>query len=172
MIEIRKETEKDYDAVRRVNDTAFGQFTEGRIVDRLRRTCKEIVSLVALKNDKIVGHILFSPVTIEAASGAVKGMGLAPMAVLPEFQNQGIGTLLVQEGLRMIKERSCPFVVVLGHESYYPRFGFERASKLGFKCQWKGVPDAAFMVLLLNKSVMQGISGTVKYREEFNEAGP
>jgi putative acetyltransferase len=92
------------------------------------------------------------------------------MAVLPEFQKQIIGSLLVKEGLRRIKETDCPFIIVLGHENYFPRFGFELASKYGLRCQWDDVPDEAFMVLVLNKSAIAGISGVSKYRSEFDKA--
>lgn len=170
MIAISEETRKDYDAVRIVHGQAFGQPDEGRIVDTLRGSCDEILSLVAISDNRVIGHIFFSPVTIETPTGPVTGMGLAPMAVLPEFQTQGVGTMLVHEGLRILKERAYPFVVVLGHANYYPRFGFKRASKYGLQCQWKGVPDEAFMVLILDESVMKGVSGVARYRSEFDEA--
>ena len=170
MIEVREEKKEDYDAVQIVNDRAFGTSEEGRIVHKLREVCPETLSLVAVSDKKIVGHIFFSPVTIDHEDTQIVGMGLAPMAVLPEFQNQGIGSLLVQEGLRRIKETECPFIIVCGHIHYYPRFGFERASKYGLKCQWDGVPDEAFMAIILNKSAMAGISGVAKYRSVFDEA--
>lgn len=96
-------------------------------------------------------------------------MGLAPTAVLPRRQRQGIGSQLVRRGLDILRERGCPFVVVVGHPEYYPRFGFEPASRHGLASQWEGVPDAAFMVLLLDVHAMAGVSGVAKYREEFNE---
>ena len=170
LIEIRFERPKDIDEVRLLNHKAFGQPVEGRIVDKLRKSCNGILSLVAISNNKVIGHIMFSPVTIETQSGVIEGMGLAPMAVLPELQNQGIGSKLVKEGLRIINNMKCPFVIVLGHEKYYPRFGFKRASKYGLKSQWEGVPDDAFMVIILNHSVMKRVSGIVRYREEFDEA--
>ena len=170
MIKIREEREADYDAVRIVNDRAFGAPEEGKIIEKLRKKCQETVSLVAVLDERIVGHIFFSPVTIDNEDKQVIGMGLAPMAVLPDFQKQGIGSLLVKEGLRRIKETDCPFIIVLGHVDYYPRFGFERASKYGLKCQWDGVPDEAFMILWLNESMMNNVSGIAKYRDEFNEA--
>ena len=92
------------------------------------------------------------------------------MAVSPELQNQGIGSILVKEGLRIVRNTSCPFVIVLGHEKYYPRFGFQRASKYGLKCQWEGIPDEAFMAMILNDSGMKGVSGIVRYRNELDEA--
>ena len=170
MIEIREEEQKDYDSVRILNDLAFGQSAEGHIVDKLRKACKETISLVAVFGEKIVGHIFFSPATILHNDEHIIGMGLAPMAVLPEFQKQCIGSLLVKEGLRRIKATDCPFIIVLGHENYYPRFGFELASKYGLRCQWDGVPDDAFMVLVLSKSAIAGISGVARYRSEFDEA--
>ncbi len=169
MVEIRFELPKDIDEVRLLNDKAFGQPEEGRIVDKLRKSCNRILSLVAISNNKIVGHILFSPVTIETQKGVIEGMGLAPMAVLPELQNHGIGSKLVKEGLRIINNTTCPYVIVLGHEKYYPRFGFQRASKYGLTSQWEGVPDDAFMAMILNDSVMKEVSGIVRYRDEFNE---
>jgi len=125
---------------------------------------------VAVLDERIVGHIFFSPVTIDNKDKQVVGMGLAPMAVLPEFQKQGIGSLLVREGLRRIRETDCPFIIVLGHVDYYPRFGFERASKYGLKCQWSGVPDEAFMILWLDESMMNHVSGVAKYKDEFSAA--
>ena len=168
VIEIRFEQPKDIDEVRLLNDMAFDQPVEGRIVDKLRKSCKGILSLVAISNNKVIGHILFSPVTIETQSGVIEGMGLAPMAVSPELQSKGIGSKLVKEGLRIINNMKCPFVIVLGHEKYYPRFGFQRASKYGLKSQWEGTPDEAFMVIILNDSMMKGASGIVRYRDEFD----
>ena len=116
-----------------------------------------------------MGHILFTPVVVESAGRRVLGMGLAPMAVLPDRQRQGIGSQLVRRGLDILRERGCPFVVVVGHPEYYPRFGFEPASMHGLASQWEGVPDAAFMVLVLDVHAMAGVSGVAKYREEFND---
>jgi putative acetyltransferase len=170
MIKIREEKTEDYDAVQVINDRAFGAPEEGRIVGILREACEETLSLVAVSDDEIVGHIFFSPVTIDHEDTQLTGMGLAPMAVLPEHQNQGIGSRLVKEGLRRLGETDCPFVIVVGHIDYYPRFGFERASQFGLQCQWDGVPDAAFMIMVLDESVMEGVSGVARYRSEFDEA--
>lgn len=174
VIEIRKEQKEDYDQILIVNERAFGQPEEGRIVNKIRRSCREIVSLVAVLDDKIVGHIFFSPAIIKIPTGnitgVIKGMGLAPMAVLPEFQNKGIGSILVTEGLKRIKDAKYPFVIVLGHEKYYPRFGFQRALEFGLRSQWDGFPDEAFMAMILDESVMKDVSGIVNYRDEFNEA--
>lgn len=170
MVKIRKETAGDYDAVRDVNHAAFGQNTEGSIVDRIRDACDEVLSLVAVKEDEIVGHVLFSPVLIRNENGNYTGMGLGPMAVIPACQNQGIGSKLVKEGLRILKAQQVPFVVVLGHPDYYPRFGFEKASKYNLVPQWEGIPDEAFMVQFLDETLKGKVQGQVYYRSEFSEA--
>jgi len=92
------------------------------------------------------------------------------MAVLPAHQGAGIGSQLVREGLKRLRAASTPFVIVLGHPAYYPRFGFKPASRHGIRCQWEGVPDQAFMILIFNEPVLQGVSGIARYREEFDEA--
>ncbi|HMC11216.1 MAG TPA: N-acetyltransferase [Pirellulaceae bacterium] len=168
MITIRAERPEDSAQVRYVNELAFGQPVEADLVERLRRAATDSLSLVA-EDDGVVGHILFTPVVVESAGRQVVGMGLAPMAVLPDRQRQGIGSQLVRRGLDIVRERGCPFVVVVGHPEYYPRFGFEPASRQGLASQWEGVPDAAFMVLVLDEQAMAGVSGVAKYREEFNE---
>ena len=170
MICVREEGPDDIDAIRRLNEKAFGQLAEANIVERLRENCPNLLSLVAIQADQIVGHLLFSPVSIEGDGKTMQGMGLAPMAVLPEYQRQGIGSLLVQEGLEILTNRSCPFVMVLGHPEYYPRFGFERASLYGIRSQWEGVPDEAFMIRILDQEAMVGASGTARYLREFDEA--
>ncbi len=167
---IRRETKEDISDIQALNELAFGQSLEASIVNKLRSNCSSLLSLVASENEKIVGHILFSPAEIEGLHGTTKGMGLAPIAVLPAMQRQGIGTQLINRGIEELKKLQCAFIIVLGHPEYYPRFGFERASMYGIECQWEDVPDEAFMILWLDKSKIGRISGTAKYREEFNEA--
>lgn|SRR5512143_3542894 len=166
----RHETKADINDVRTLNELAFGQPLEANIVDKLRDTCESVLSLVAIEKDKVVGHIFFSPAEIEGPHGVIKGMGLAPMAVLPDMQRRGIGTQLISKGVEELRKLRCPFIIVLGHHEYYPRFGFERASLYGITCQWEGIPDEAFMILWLDKSKAGHVSGIAKYREEFNEA--
>jgi putative acetyltransferase len=166
---IRQEKPEDIDDIHALNELAFGQHQEANIIDKLRINCDNLLSLVAIENEKVVGHILFSPVEIEGQHGIIRGMGLAPMAVLPEMQRKGIGTQLVKSGIDNLRKLQCPFVIVLGHPEYYPRFGFERASLYGIKCQWESIPDDAFMILWLDKSKMNRVSGLAKYRDEFSE---
>lgn len=165
MIEIREERSDDVVEVRNVNDHAFGQELEGRIVDALRSNGAVMLSLVATFNGRVVGHILYSPIAVCGAIGAALG----PMAVLPEHQRKGIGGRLIEEGRRRLEASGCPFVIVLGHDTYYPRFGFVRASAHGITCEWD-VPDEAFMVQVLDAAKMAGVIGMARYRQEFSAA--
>lgn len=163
MIEIREETADDVAAIRDVNRRAFGQDQEGNIVDALRLNRAALLSLVARLDDRVVGHIMYSPATI----GDVTGAALGPMAVLPQHQRLGIGSKLVAAGDRKLKAAGCPFIIVLGHPSFYPRFGYRPASTHMITCAWD-VPDEAFMLLILDPSRMRGVSGLANYRPEFS----
>ena len=170
MIAIRPEKPGDAAAVRIVNEKAFSRPIEADLVDKLRIACPEAVSLVAESEGVIVGHILFTPVMLQTRTKSIAGMGLGPMAVVPERQNQGIGSQLVTAGLEVLRQQACPFVVVLGHPEYYPRFGFAPASRQGIHCPWEGVPDNVFMAIALDETAMSVASGVARYRDEFNEA--
>jgi putative acetyltransferase len=163
-IEIREERPDDVAAVRDLNRRAFGQDQEGNIVDALRANGAALLSLVAMLNDRVVGHIMYSPAVI---AGRVKGAALGPMAVLPEYQRHGIGSKLIEAGNRKLKDAGCPFIIVVGHADYYPQFGFRPASEYGVQCEWD-VPDDVFMLLVLNEAKMAGVSGLAKYRHEFS----
>ncbi len=166
---IRPEETGDIENVHLLNVQAFGQPMEARIVDALREHCRDLLSLVAVADGNLVGHILFSPATIEQSDGTImRGMGLAPMAVLPEWQRKGIGSQLVERGLEQLAARRCPFVIVIGHADFYPRFGFEPASKYDVHSEW-AVPDEAFMIRILDANAMRGRSGLARYRPEFAE---
>lgn len=170
MVEIRRERPEDIPGIRDVNDRAFGRSEESTVVDRVREACEGVVSLVAVLEGQVVGHVLFSPARIEIGTGRdVFGMGLAPLAVLPEYQRQGIGMELTAAGLVAIRQTACTFVIVLGHPDYYPGFGFEPASRRGIRCKWD-VPDAAFMVLVMNEAAMSGVCGLAHYRPEWDDA--
>src|SRR5437879_1244482 len=121
---LRPETVADHEAIRRVNRLAFGQDDEARLVDALREGGYVRLSLVAERSGQLVGHILLSDLPIVTEAGTIPALALAPMAVLPEFQNQGIGSALVRRGLEACREQGHKIVVVVGHPRYYPRFGF------------------------------------------------
>lgn len=171
---IRDEDEDDAPGIRAVLEAAFETPVESRLVDALRDACPEQVSLVALDEDEsIVGHILFTPVTIERDGASrngehVDGYGLAPMAVLPGWQRHGIGSALVRAGLDRLDRLGCPFVIVVGHPEYYPRFGFVRASTVSVRSQWDGMPDDAFMIRLRDAALAPRLAGLARYRPEFD----
>jgi len=163
VIHVREERPEDVVSIREVNRRAFGQDQEGNIVDALRSNGAVLLSLVAMQDDQVVGHVLYSPISVGSATGAALG----PMAVVPEFQRQGVGGTLIETGNRIIKDRGYPFIIVLGHAEYYPRFGFVPARSRGIQCEWD-VPDDVFMLLVLDEEKMRGVSGISKYRQEFS----
>jgi putative acetyltransferase len=165
-IAVREEGPDDLASIREVNDRAFDQPLEGRIVDALRAHGAVRLSLVALVDGRIAGHILFSPVAADGAAGLASGVGLGPMAVVPEQQRRGVGAALIEAGLARLRERGCPFVVVLGHHEYYTRFGFVPASRHRLRCEWD-VPDEAFMVYVFDAAATDTAAGLIRYRPEF-----
>jgi putative acetyltransferase len=141
---VRKETPADHAAVRRVNQLAFGTDNEADLVDALRQEANPYLSLVAIEDGQIVGHIFFSPVTIESETLTFTAMGLAPMAVLPEYQKRGIGSALVEYGFGECRRIGHNIVVVVGHSEYYPLSDLLQPAKKGYaasmmfptKCSW------------------------------------
>ena len=166
---VRSETDADRAAIRAVNEAAFGSSLEADIVDALRSKRLELVSLVAERDGVVLGHILFSPVSLHK-HGELKLMGLGPMAVLPRYQREGIGSTLVREGLIRCRQLGVHAVVVVGHPQYYPRFGFAAASRYGVRCEYD-VPDDVFMLLELARGALSRASGLVSYDQAFGGAG-
>jgi putative acetyltransferase len=167
---IIEEGPEDISGIRLVNQLAFDGDYEADVVDRLRLNCPSILSLVAKQCEEVIGHILFSPVSIVQVEGwTVPGMGLGPLAVHPEHQGKGIGSALCQVGMQRMEAEPYPFVIVLGHPTYYPRFGFVKASTHGIRCAFKGVHDEAFMIRIFDVDTMVGVVGTAYYRQEFDE---
>ena len=169
MIVIRHEKPEDIPLIYSVHEQAFKIDAEAGLADKLRQACADHLSLVADDNGSIAGHIMFTPVLIKNGK-VIQGMGLAPMAVLPSQQRRGIGTLLIQSGLQSLQDKGCPFVIVLGHPDYYRRFGFQPASGFNIKSQWEGVPDEAFMILVLDDKALRNVSGIAMFRDEINLA--
>jgi putative acetyltransferase len=163
---IRPETTADLEAIRQVNRLAFGQDDEARLVDALRQGGYVRVSLVAEQASQVVGHILFSDLPIITEGGTVPALALAPMAVLPERQNQGIGSALVQRGLEVCKEQGHRIVVVLGHPNFYPRFGF--SSKLASTLASPFGGGDSWMALELVPGALDQVSGKVAYPPPFD----
>lgn len=166
-MEIRPETVADSPAIFSIHAAAFETSAEARLVDLLRDRAGPLISLVAETQGALVGHILFSPVTLDGHPD-LKLMGLAPMAVMPEHQRRGVGSALVQTGLERCRDSSVAAVVVLGHPSFYSRFGFSPARQFGIRCIYN-VPADAFMAIELQMGALSGSDGVVKYHDAFNE---
>ncbi|MFJ7934730.1 GNAT family N-acetyltransferase [Sporosarcina sp. NPDC096371] len=166
---IRVEQPADFIAIKEVNDLAFGQEGESNLITAIRTSDSFIPELTLVfesEKNEIIGHILFSLITIETAESSVQSLALAPVVVKPDFQNKGIGSLLKKEGLKRSKELGYDSVVVLGHSDYYPKFGFIIASEKGIKAPFD-VPNEAFMVIELQQGALDNVQGTVKYPEAF-----
>jgi putative acetyltransferase len=167
MFKIRPEVIDDVEQIHAVHKAAFPTDAEARLVDRLRAKNRAAVSFVAESKDAIVGHILYSPITIDTRIVDGRALGLAPLAVLPEWQGKGVGAALIAESLKECKLRGYQFVVVLGHPEYYPRFGFRRASEFALGNEYGA--DEAFMALELVPGSLTEMGGIVRFDSEFAE---
>ena len=168
MLEIRQENKNDYEQVYNVVKTAFenAEHSDGNeqdLVNDLRKSDSFIpeLSLVAVKDNKIVGHILFTKIKI----GKYGELALAPLAVLPKYQRQGIGKKLIETGHKIAKELGYNYSIVLGSEKYYPKFGYTSAIDYGIKAPFE-VPNENFMAIKLKDTEVE-IKGTVQYAKEF-----
>ncbi len=164
---IRDERPGDEPAIFAVNEAAFGRPDEARLVDALRNAGAAIVSLVAEVDGEIVGHILFSEVTLDPPRPVIDMVGLAPVAVRPGLQRGGIGSALIEEGLRRCGKLGYGAAVLLGHPSYYPRFGFLPAHRFGLRCEFPSPPEA-FMAIELAPGGLDGEPATVHYHPAFS----
>lgn len=162
---IREELPGDYHAIGEVNRKAFDGDVEAHLVERLRSDGVVIASLVTVYNDEIVGHVMFTDLSIETDHGVIHAASLAPMAVLPKFQRQGIGSALVRHGLEVCRERGESIVVVVGHPEYYPRFGFSTELAANLHGPYSG---PAWMALELVPGALSGVRGTVRYPAAFD----
>jgi len=170
MIIIRPETSTDASAIYEVNKQAFdGRDAEPGLVDAVRKSENFIpeISLIAEENGKLIGHILFSRIHIETKNTKIPALALAPMAVRPEYQKQGIGTLLVRRGLEECKRLNHAIVIVLGHPAYYPRFNFSAELAKSLECPY-GECGEAWMALELLPNALDGVRGRVVYPPAFD----
>jgi putative acetyltransferase len=162
---IRPEATADHDAIGHVNNLAFGQDAEARLVDALRDGGYVRASLVADKDGQIVGHILLSDLPVVTEAGTVQALALAPLAVLPEHQNQGVVSALVRRGLELCKDQGHRIAVVLGHPHFYQRFGF--SSKLAAELESPYSGRESFMAVELAPGALDGVTGRVQYPPPF-----
>ncbi|ELR66156.1 Acetyltransferase [Photobacterium marinum] len=164
---IRTEAPADILPIDRLLKAAFETEAEANLVMKLRENGRCTLSLVACSDEgEVIGHLFFSPVTVDGQDD--NWQGLAPLAVKPEFQRQGIGLALMEEAKETLAEFGYPVTVVLGHSDYYPKVGFVKASDYGLSCSWP-VPDEAFMVLELIPGTLAGRNGLVEYSAEFSD---
>ena len=166
-ITIRSETDNDIDAITEVTIAAFKTLevssqTEHFIVEALRASGALTISLVAQIDDRVIGHLAFSPVTI--SDGTPGWYGLGPVSVLPKYQRQGVGKALIREGLAQLKGLHARGCCLVGHPEYYTKFGFETSDGLGLP----GVPTEVFFALSFDGHVPKG---TVTYHDGFNADG-
>ena len=164
-LSIRRATGADHDAIRQVEMAAFGGDVEARLVDRLRSEGYARVELLAETNDEVVGHLLFSELQILTSPGVIAALSLAPLAVLPAFQKQGIGAALVREGLEICRREGHRIVIVLGHADYYPRFGF--SAELARPIDNPFGASDSWMAMELSPGALEAVSGRVQYPPPF-----
>ncbi len=167
---IRQELKEDHARIKEINDQAFEQEDEGRLVNKLRKKDQFIpeLSLVAEIDKTVIGHILFYPVKINSTDKKHTTLSLGPMSVLPAHQKKGIGGKLINKGLKRAKDFGFRSVIVVGHPEYYPKFGFSKASKWSIKVPFE-VPDEVFMALEIVDGELQDKSGIIEYPAEFME---
>lgn len=170
---VRQETEQDYKITENIVKKAFenaehSDNKEHVLVSRLRKSDVFIpeLSLIAENNSEILGHIMLTKLSINNNTNKYGSLALAPVSVLPEYQNKGIGSKLITESIKIAKKLGYKSIIVLGHENYYPKFGFRPASKWGIKPPFE-VNDEVFMALELEDYSLFGVSGNVEYSKEF-----
>ena len=168
-IKIRPEKAEDIPDIRKVEEAAFGRATEADLVDLCRTRGKASLSLVAVEADRILGHILFTPVTLDPPHPGWKGLGIGPVAVLPEFQRTGIGSRLMTIGLEICRQHGFDFIVLLGNPAFYCHFGFIPGREFGLSSDY-GDGDE-FQARELAPGVLRGAKAMVNYVPEFREAG-
>lgn len=168
---IRQETPNDIKAITRVNDAAFNRPNEGKLVLKLRELEEfdSRLSLVAEYVGEVIGHVLLFPVVIRSKQGSFPSLTLGPIAVIPEHQRKGVGGKLIDKAHSTAIDLGYHSIILLGHPSYYPRFGYKKADLYRLSNPW-GIDNEAFMAIELVEGALSQISGEVLYPEAFNEA--
>jgi putative acetyltransferase len=164
-LEVRRAVAADLAAIRALNQVAFRLSEPGSFEKLLAQNTDALGWVAAVPDGRVLGHIIFTPASIDMPGRKVAGMGLGELAVLPEVQRRGIGSRLTRAGLEALAGAQCPFCIVVGHASYYPRFGFEPGARRGLVCQWPKVPAESFMVAVLDENAMRGVTGTARFRD-------
>jgi putative acetyltransferase len=169
MITIRTETAADVAAVREVHRLAFERPNEASLVDAIRDSDTFVpeLSLVADEEGRVVGHVLFSRITVRTDARLVRALSLAPIAVHPDWQHKGVGSQLIWRGLAVARRLGHRVVIVIGHPDYYPRFGFEPARARGLEIG-SPLPDGVFLVQELVPGALNGVHGLVEYPPAFD----
>ena len=169
IITVRPEQQGDIDQISELNKLAFGQDNEARLVALLRSAPGYVpgLSLIAVAEGVVVGHILFSKIFVVSGDARYETLALAPMSVHPSYQKQGVGARLITTGLQSARELGFGSVIVLGHEHYYPKFGFLPASRWSIRAPID-VPDNVFMAIELIPGSLKNVSGIVEYPVEFS----
>lgn len=173
---IRQSTETDRRDIEKIHTRAFGDEKGPEIAALVNglfddTTAAPLLSLVAVENDQLVGHILFTKAVLKGANTPVSIRLLAPLAVLPEAQAQGVGRKLIKKGLNQLRDTGVDLVFVLGHPDYYPRCGFTTAGMLGFEAPYP-IPDehaGAWMVQALKDGVIGRVKGKVQCSEVLDQ---
>lgn len=147
-----------------VTAAAFGRVDEADLVDRLRVDGLVRLSLVAIEDDEVVGHVLFTALPVSVDGRAVDALCLAPVSVHPDYQGSGVGSMLIRDALARLGESGFEAVIVVGHPGYYPRFGFSAALAAKLSAPFSG---EAFMALELIEGALSGQSGQVRYPAAF-----
>ena len=167
-ITVRDQAPGDEARVAEINRVAFPKTGGAKAFYAIRESGRpDIISLVAEVDEYIVGHILYTPVDIDRPGGGPTAMGLAELAVDPDYQRKGVGRSLHEAGIQRLSAWDCVYIIVVGVPEYYPRLGFQRGSAYGLKCQWDGIPDEAFMVLVLDPERLRNVSGVAAYTDAF-----
>lgn len=168
MIRVRVERPGDEPAIREVETAAFGRSEEADLVDALRASGGAYRSWVAASGSDLVAHVVFTPVRIDG--WAVPGMGLGPVAVVPERQRTGVGSRLIHHAMATLRAEGCPYVALVGHPTYYPRFGFVPGVRFALAAPWPGIPDDVFLVRAFDPRALPRAGGVVRFLDAFDAA--